>query len=93
MALQELATNAVKYGALSNDAGQVRVAWSKHDGVSSSLLRLVWSESGGPPVDPPERRGFGTTLIERSFASEVEGKATLRFEREGLICEIDAPVD
>jgi PAS domain S-box-containing protein len=70
MALQELATNAVKYGALSNETGQVRIAWRDGD----DRLHLTWTEQGGPAVTPPSRRGFGTRLIERSLASDLDGE-------------------
>jgi two-component sensor histidine kinase len=92
MALQELATNAVKYGALSNDSGRVRIQWSVAEG-EPPRLRLVWSEEGGPPVEVPTRRGFGTRLIERSLAHELGGRADLRFEPKGLICLVDAPLE
>jgi two-component sensor histidine kinase len=89
MALQELATNAVKYGALSNETGQVRIIWSVDE---SRCLRLTWSEQGGPPVTPPSRRGFGSRLIERSLSSDLGGEVSLRFEPSGVVCTIEAPV-
>jgi two-component sensor histidine kinase len=92
MALQELATNAVKYGALSNDAGGVRIQWSLVDG-KPPRLRLVWSEAGGPTVEVPTRRGFGTRLIERSLAHDLGGRADIRFEPTGLVCAVDAPLE
>jgi PAS domain S-box-containing protein len=88
MALQELATNAVKYGALSNGTGEVRIEWSDGD----DRLHLTWSETGGPPVKTPSRRGFGTRLIERSLASDLDGEVTIAFEPTGLICTVDAPL-
>jgi PAS domain S-box-containing protein len=88
MALQELATNAVKYGALSNATGEVRIAWT--DG--EDRLHLIWRETGGPPVKPPSRRGFGTRLIERSLASDLNGEVRIRFEPTGLVCTVDAPL-
>jgi PAS domain S-box-containing protein len=91
MALHELATNAVKYGALSVDGGQVSVTWSV-EGVGEPRLRLVWEERGGPPVTPPATRGFGSRMIERALASELKGSVTLDFAREGLSCTIDAPL-
>jgi two-component sensor histidine kinase len=94
MTLHELATNALKYGALSNETGEVRVSWLRREEMGKSArLRLVWTEHGGPPVVAPLTRGFGTMLIERSFAFEVEGAARLIFEPGGLVCEIDAPID
>jgi PAS domain S-box-containing protein len=88
MALQELATNAVKYGALSNETGEVAIAWGLH---GPQLLRLVWTESGGPRVEAPGRRGFGSRLIERSLASDLGGGARLQFHAAGVVCTIEAP--
>ncbi|MDP3491996.1 MAG: HWE histidine kinase domain-containing protein [Hyphomonadaceae bacterium] len=89
MAMHELATNAVKYGALSNDAGRVDVSWSVKDG----RMRIEWRESGGPSVAPPERRGFGSRLVERGLAGEMGGTAQIAFEPTGVVCVIEAPMD
>jgi two-component sensor histidine kinase len=91
MALQELATNAVKYGALSNAEGEVRIAWSA-DGNPERRLRLNWSETNGPPVEVPRRRGFGTRLIERSLAHDLGGQVQVRFEATGLVCTVEASI-
>ncbi|MEZ0170753.1 CHASE domain-containing protein [Microvirga sp. TS319] len=91
MALQELATNAVKYGALSNATGTVHITW-KVTGNGSPRLHLVWREEGGPPVQAPRRRGFGTRLIERSLASELNGTAEITFTPTGVVCTVDAPL-
>jgi PAS domain S-box-containing protein len=88
LAIHELATNAVKYGALSTDEGCVDVCWRAAD----SRLRFEWREEGGPPVAAPSRRGFGTRLIERSLAAEFEGEVKIEFAREGVVCTIDAPL-
>ncbi|GJD50185.1 hypothetical protein OPKNFCMD_2922 [Methylobacterium crusticola] len=88
MALHELATNAAKYGALSVPGGQVAIAWQ----VEAGDLCLRWSEHGGPPVAPPTRTGFGSRLIERSLARELDGTVTLRFPPEGVVCTIRAPL-
>jgi PAS domain S-box-containing protein len=90
MALQELATNAVKYGALSNERGNVRVRWDVSPSDCSPVLHLTWVESGGPPVEAPSRYGFGTKLIERSLAQDLEGEVHLAFEPDGLVCEVKA---
>jgi PAS domain S-box-containing protein len=90
MALQELATNAVKYGSLSTDGGQVTITSTV--GGTPLLMRLVWTESGGPPVSVPSRRGFGSRLIERSLAADLGGRADLQFRAEGIVCIIEAPV-
>jgi two-component sensor histidine kinase len=90
MALQELATNAVKYGALSNEIGEIRIAWGPAATEASPHLHLCWEESGGPPVQAPKRRGFGTRLIERSLALELEGQVEIRFAPGGVVCTVDA---
>ncbi len=89
MAMHELATNAVKYGALSNDTGRVDVSWTLIDG----RLSIEWRESGGPPVQTPQRRGFGSRLVERGLAGEMGGTAEITFEPSGVVCVIDAPID
>ncbi|HEX8379323.1 MAG TPA: sensor histidine kinase, partial [Allosphingosinicella sp.] len=86
MALHELGTNAAKYGALSVEGGRVSISWEQ----AGDRLRLEWRESGGPPVEPPSRRGFGSRLIERGLAADLGGTAALRFEPAGLRCEIEA---
>ncbi|WP_404378704.1 sensor histidine kinase [Caenispirillum salinarum] len=83
LAMHELATNAAKYGALSNQTGTVRVTWSRDAG---GLGRLEWRERGGPPVTPPARTGFGTRVITGAIKSEAGGDADMRFEPEGLTC-------
>ncbi len=93
MALQELTTNAVKHGALSNATGRVDIAWDISQAQTGPCLHLRWQESGGPPVQPPTRRGFGTRLIERSLARELNGDVQIRFNPEGVLCTVDAPLD
>ena len=90
MALHELATNAVKYGALSTTLGQVRIAWTVIPGGAHPRLVLTWTETGGPPVVPPARRGFGSRLIERSLRGELKGAATMDYRPEGLVCTMRA---
>jgi PAS domain S-box-containing protein len=92
MVLQELATNAVKYGALSNETGQITIAWALERDEGPDRIRLVWEETGGPPVVPPARRGFGSRLIERSVTQDLGGSATLEFRPSGLRCIVDAPI-
>ena len=92
MAMHELATNAVKYGALSNDDGRVVVTWRREpddDGRMSLLFR--WEERDGPPVEPPRRRGFGSKLIERGLAAELQGDVRIEFPVTGVVCTIRAP--
>jgi len=86
MALQELATNAVKYGALSTPSGHVRIHWEVLGGDAPARLALRWEETGGPPVDKPSRRGFGSRLIERSLSQDSQGKVELRFDPGGVVC-------
>jgi PAS domain S-box-containing protein len=92
MALQELATNAVKYGALSNTTGEIRIVWNVDANTSPARLHLQWEETGGPPVEVPTRRGFGTRLIERSLAHELDGDVRINFARAGVTCTVDAPL-
>lgn len=87
LAFHELATNAVKYGAFSCESGRVAVAWTL-DG--ERRLRLRWTETGGPPVAPPTRRGFGSRLIERSLAHDLGGQARIEFPPTGVVCTIEA---
>ena len=70
MAIHELSTNAIKYGALSGDTGRVAIDWEVTDG----RFRLRWQEQGGPPVSPPKRKGFGSLMIERVLAEQLEGR-------------------
>jgi PAS domain S-box-containing protein len=88
LALHELFTNALKYGALSNDGGRVALAWRTGDGT----LRLAWSETGGPPVAPPARRGFGSVLIERALAHDCDATVRLAYPPDGLTCSIEMPL-
>ena len=88
MALHELATNAVKHGALSNSSGTVDLAWKVDD-----RFELCWTELGGPAVAPPSRRGFGTRLIQQGLPHEFGGAdVDLRFAPEGVVCVIRAPL-
>ena len=91
MALHELGTNAVKYGALSQEGGHVAISWTVRRETEIRLF-LRWSETGGPPVTKPTRTGFGSRLIERSLARELEGEVQLQFAPTGVVCTIEAPV-
>jgi PAS domain S-box-containing protein len=84
----ELATNALKYGALSTAEGVVTLGWT-YD-VDARTLDLTWVESGGPPVREPTRRGFGSRLIERSLRGELKGEATMDYRPGGLVCAMRA---
>ncbi|HEY8380638.1 MAG TPA: sensor histidine kinase, partial [Microvirga sp.] len=92
MGLQELATNAAKYGALSRHGGAVRINWSVDGGSDGPRLALGWEESGGPPVTPPTRKGFGSRLIERSLAQDLDATVRIDFAPTGLVCSIDLPL-
>ncbi|HUQ34754.1 MAG TPA: chemotaxis protein CheB [Aestuariivirga sp.] len=93
MALHELATNAVKYGALSNDRGRVSVRWAIAPLDGSGELHLTWTEEGGPPVAPPKTKGFGSRLIERSLANDLGGDASIEFRPEGVVATIKSPLE
>jgi PAS domain S-box-containing protein len=87
LALHELQTNALKYGALSVEGGTVSVVWKL---TPVGRLEILWQERGGPPVVPPSRRGFGTLMLEQGLISELNGSATLDFQPDGLVCRIEA---
>jgi PAS domain S-box-containing protein len=91
LALHELATNAVKYGALSQAGGTVAIDWDKTVEQGIERFTLNWVEAGGPPVTPPEQRGFGTRMIERGLAAELSGKVEINFAETGLQCRVMAP--
>ena len=83
--VHELAVNATKHGALSGDDGQVNVSWTVDREADADVLTLTWRESGGPPVKPPERTGFGSDLLRR--LSESGGsKHEMNFDPAGLTC-------
>ena len=92
MALHELATNAVKYGALRGEGGRVRVAWSLAPDDQPRELRIAWSEHDGPPVTPPARRGFGSRMIERHLADELGGEVRLDYLPTGVVCAMTSPL-
>lgn len=92
MATHELATNALKYGALSNDEGFVEIHWVVEGQPGSEALRLNWSERGGPLVAPPSEKGFGSRLLEQGIARELKGDAHLEFGPTGVVCTITAPL-
>jgi two-component sensor histidine kinase len=92
MAFHELATNAAKYGALSVPSGTIALRWRVVDGDGGAQVEIDWRESGGPPVQRPARRGFGSRLLERGLATEFEGEVTLEFPRDGARCRIRLPL-
>jgi PAS domain S-box-containing protein len=104
MVLNELATNAAKYGALSRPEGRLALSWEvrtapaqveRRDGAvkkTDKILYMEWQESGGPAVVPPEHRGFGRRLLEQAVAGELHGFAELRFDPEGVRCILTMPL-
>lgn len=88
LAIHELATNAAKYGAFSAPAGQVAVGWRR---AGDGGVELSWAETGGPLVEQPKRRGFGSTLIEQALAMETGGRAIVHFMRTGVVCDFFLP--
>jgi two-component sensor histidine kinase len=84
MALHELATNAVKYGALSQASGSVRVEWRVFSREEEQRFRLCWRETGGPPVCKPAREGFGQKLLRRLLGSALSAQPTIEYAPEGL---------
>ena len=87
MSLNELCTNALKYGALSTDTGHVEITST----VDDTMLRLTWTEKGGPPVRVPSRLSFGSRLISQ-LGAQLHGQVRLKYEPTGLVYELEAPV-
>lgn len=90
MVLHELATNAMKYGALSNENGRITVRWATDD--TRRELTIDWIESGGPPVREPSRKGFGFRLINEAVPRQVSGTVKLAYDPAGLNCRITLPL-
>ena len=95
MAFHELATNAVKYGALSAPGGAIEIRWRPQPqaGDERAWLQIEWMEQGGPPVAEPQQRGFGTKLIEGGVAAELGGRVALQFAPEGVRCAFLIPLE
>ncbi len=96
LVLHELATNSVKYGALSVPGGKVKIVWADapveaETAAGERLLTLLWEERGGPPVIAPDRAGFGTTIIQRHAAAAFSGSVDVDFRPEGLRWTLTAP--
>jgi PAS domain S-box-containing protein len=93
MVFHELATNAAKYGALSNGgAGKIDITWQVEPTPDGDRMRLRWQESGGPPVRRPSQKGFGSGLIEGALAQELDGEVHLDYAPAGVGCQIVIPV-
>jgi two-component sensor histidine kinase len=84
MIIHELATNAAKYGALSNNLGHVDIRWHAHRSEDDDVFTISWTESGGPTVDTPTHRGFGSTVVKTMAESSLDGDVDLDFARTGL---------
>ena len=91
LALHELATNSLKYGALSSEQGSVTIAWSAET-EDEPHIKFHWSEMGGPKVIEPKSRGFGSRVIEDTIKAEMQGAAQLEFHPAGVRYEIFAPL-
>jgi PAS domain S-box-containing protein len=92
MIFHELATNAAKYGALSQPGGRLELTWKTQHNGSGPRLHVEWRERDGPAVTPPERRGFGSLLVERGIGADLGGQARLDFAPTGVVCEIEVPL-
>jgi len=93
MVFHELATNAAKYGALSNDSsGKIDITWQVELTPQGDRMRLRWQESGGPLVVPPTRKGFGSLLIEGGLAQELDGEVSIDYAPTGVVCQIVMPI-
>ena len=90
--VNELSTNAAKYGALSSPTGRVEIGTSMRESDLGPSVAILWRESGGPPVEP-NHEGFGIDLIEHSAGYELDGTAKVEFQPEGVRCEIVIPYD
>jgi two-component sensor histidine kinase len=91
LAIHELATNATKYGALSG-TGSVAVAWSDQPIGGAETFRFSWTESGGPAVSEPEKKGFGSRLIERMLPNDFGGEVRTFYRPGGVMCELTSPL-
>jgi PAS domain S-box-containing protein len=91
VAFHELATNAVKHGAFSNDAGSILIAWTIGPTPKGNRLILHWREKDGPAAAPPSHKGFGSRVIERGLAHELGAVVHLDHRADGLVCTIDIP--
>ncbi|MBC8128796.1 MAG: PAS domain-containing protein [Rhizobiaceae bacterium] len=92
IAFNELATNAVKYGAFSNETGSIHISWTVDPTPSASRLTLLWQEVGGPTVTPASRKGFGSMVIERTLGHELGGEVHLDYPPEGVVCTMNIPI-
>lgn len=87
MALHELATNAAKYGSLSNESGHVDITWE----IDDEAFRMTWRETGGPEVQAPETKGFGSTVLDAMTASSMSGDVRIDYDTQGVVWELRCP--
>jgi two-component sensor histidine kinase len=92
LVLQELATNAVKHGSLSDGRGSVSINWSVSGQGADARFKFGWEERDGPRVQPPSRKGFGSTLLETAITSDLSIEPHLSFEADGFVYELEAPL-
>ena len=92
LGLNELATNAAKYGALARPTGRVTLTAGVEPAESGVVFRLVWQEEGGPAVEPPAVAGFGTSMLRQAFEYQHEGRVELDWRKEGLVCHLTLPI-
>jgi len=92
LAIHELATNSLKYGALGHPSGRLEISWRIDESADPPQLLFDWRERGGPPVAEPTRKGFGSELLERTLAFDLKGHTTLSFNLSGFHCEIAIPL-
>jgi len=93
LGLHELATNATKYGSLSQPGGQVDISWSIENNGVTSRFTFIWRETGGPPVSPPNKKGFGSVLIARVLKEDFAGTVDLIYESTGLMCRLTTDLE
>jgi two-component sensor histidine kinase len=92
MAIHELTTNAAKHGAFSTSEGRVEVRWNVAERPTGPVLNLTWRETGGPPVRKPERQGFGSRLLQRLLAAQLQAHVEMAYDEAGIRCVIEMPV-
>lgn len=91
IAFNELATNAIKYGAFSNEHGSIRIEWTVVPSPTGPQLRLIWTEKLGPAVTSPLHKGFGSHVLERGLAHELDGEVKIDYRPEGVVCTMTLP--
>jgi two-component sensor histidine kinase len=93
MSIHELCTNALKYGALSNDTGTVSIEWDVEPADHGGSFTLTWTERGGPKVKKPERTGFGSKVIKHALSAQTGGVVEITHDPQGLVCRLTAPTE